>query len=187
MAIIIEQDKLQAQAAYRLQTHADLDSIRIMEGKFVSRLPAEDAAFPLILALRHQAEEAVLVGSKMTIRINFGFKAGTEDKKTEVIAIGCRVEVTYDLAEGYEPTSEEIEAFKQGNAIFNCWTYFREFVQSTLSRMNYPPVAVPFLRMAPKAIPTNETRVIEGANAEIGPPTERPTAPQKRRRKSTDS
>ena len=187
MAIIIEQDKQQAQAAYRVQIHADLDSIRIMEGKFVSRLPAEDAAFPLILALRHQAEEAVVGGSKMTIRINFGFKAATEDKKTEVIAIGCRVEVKYDLAEGYEPTSEEIEAFKQGNAIFNCWTYFREFVQSTLSRMNYPPVAVPFLRMAPKAIPTNETRVIEGANAEIGPPTERPTAPQKRRRKSTDS
>ena len=186
MAIIIEQDKQQAQLAYRLQSRAEIDSIRIIEATFASKFSVEDVAFPLDLALRHQAQEAVVTGTKLTIPIKFGIKATTEDNKTEVIVIACKVEVRYDLAEGYEPTSEEIEAFKQGNAIFNCWTYFREFVQSTLSRMNYPPIAVPFLKMVPKAVAASETKALEGKTTRIEPPSKE-SPPQKRRRKSDGS
>jgi len=90
-----------------------------------------------------------------------------------VLIISCRLEVAYELAEGYEPTSEQIDAFRQGNAIFNCWPYFREYVQNSVARMNYPPVTIPFLRMVPKPIPATSTdapKVLRSALAQIEQP-----------------
>ena len=152
MSIVIEQDKNQAQLAFRLHARADIASVRMTESAFACKVPLEDVRFPLSLALRHEAENAVVAGSKLTIPVRFGFRAVTEDKRTEVISVTCRLEADYDLEEGYVPSPEEIEAFRQGNAIFNCWAYFREYVQSTVARMNFPPITIPFLRMAPKAI-----------------------------------
>src|ERR1035441_470999 len=114
MSIVIEQDKNQAQLAFRLHARADIASVRMTESAFACRVPLEDVTFPLVLALRHDAEEAVVAGSKLTIPIRFGFRAVTEDKETEVIVVACRLEVDYDLAEGYVPAAEEIEAFRQG-------------------------------------------------------------------------
>jgi hypothetical protein len=34
--------------------------------------------------------------------------------------------------------------------IFNCWPYFREYLQSTVTRMNLLPLTVPLLRLLPK-------------------------------------
>jgi len=87
----------------------------------------------------------------LTVFVKFVFKAVAESDDAEVISIKCTLQAAYNLLEGYEPTPEQIEAFKDGNAIFNCWTYFREFVQNAVTRMNYPPPTLPFLRMVPKA------------------------------------
>jgi hypothetical protein len=149
-SIVIEQDKSQAQLAFRLHTRADIASVRMMESAFACKVRLEDVKFPLLPALKHEAENAVVAGRKLTIPIKFGFRAVSEDKESEVIVVACRLEVEYDLDEGYVPSWEEIEAFRQGNAIFNCWAYFREYVQSTVARMNYPPITLPFLRMIPR-------------------------------------
>jgi hypothetical protein len=167
MALIIEQDKEQARLAFSLQSRADIQSIRVTEATADCRLRLEDVTFPLLFLLKHQAEDVMLLGSRLTIPVKFGFKAVTADKKVPVIVVACRVEVDYELADGYTPTPEEIEAFKQGNAILNCWTYFREHVQSTVARMNFPPLTLPFLRMVPKAsvqTPT-ESKAIEAPTA----------------------
>jgi hypothetical protein len=151
MALFIEQNTEQARLAFSLQRRADIESIRMVEATANCRLKREDVTFPLLFHLKHQAEDVVLLGSKLTIPIRFGLKAVTADHRVPVIVVACRVEVDYNLYEGYTPTPEEIDAFKQGNAIFNCWTYFREYVQSTVARMNFPPLTLPFLRMVPKA------------------------------------
>jgi hypothetical protein len=176
MAIHIEQDKNQAQLAYALQSQTDIDTIRLMESRIACKVAPENVRFPLQIALRHQAEDAVVSGRSLTIPIRFGFKAFTEDERTEVIVVTCRLAVAYELAEGYSPTPEQIEAFSQGNAIFNCWTYFREYVQNSVARMNYPPVTIPFLRMVPKAITETSApvpKVIETA-AQIAEPANKP-------------
>jgi hypothetical protein len=164
MAIHIEQDKTQAQLAFALQSHADISTIRLVESKTLCKLPPEDVTFPLVMNLRHQPEDAVVSGRTLTIPIKFGFKAITEDDKTEALVITCRIAVYYELTEGYEPSPEQIEAFRQGNAVFNCWSYFREYVQNSVARMNYPPVTIPFLRMVPKAIPGPSPQAVQSAD-----------------------
>ena len=160
-SIVIEQDKSQAQLAFRLHTRADIASVLMTESALACKVPLEDVKFPLLLTLKHEAENAAIAGSKLTIPIKFGLRAVTEDKQSEVIIVACRLEVDYDLNEGYIPSQEEIEAFRQGNAIFNCWAYFREYVQSSVARMNFPPITLPFLRMVPKAIAQKDV-AIEG-------------------------
>jgi len=51
------------------------------------------------------------------------------------------------LEESFQPSRDAINAFARGNVIFNSWPYFREYVQSTVSRMDYPPPTIPFLRL----------------------------------------
>jgi hypothetical protein len=181
MALIIEQDREQARLAFSLQSRADIESIRMVEATANCRLKRENVTFPLSFHLKHQAEDVTLLGSKLTIPIKFGFKAATSDNGVPVIMVTCRVEVDYELDAGYTPTPEEIEAFKQGNAIFNCWTYFREYVQSAVARMNFPPPTLPFLRMVPKvsAPVPSVPKAIEAPIAK----TEQEPARKSRRRK----
>jgi hypothetical protein len=146
-----------------------------MESRITCRAVPETVKFPLLMMLKHQAEDAVVSGRCLTIPIRFGFRAVTEDEKTEVMVITCRLAVAYELTEGYEPTPEQIEAFRQGNAIFNCWSYFREYVQNSVARMNFPPVTIPFLRMVPRAISETSAavpKVIDSA-AQIEEPAEK--------------
>jgi hypothetical protein len=58
--------------------------------------------------------------------------------------------VSYQLRPGFAPTAEQINAFKDGNAIFNCWPYCRQYVQEMIQRMGYPPLTLPFLRVVTK-------------------------------------
>jgi hypothetical protein len=120
--------------------------------------------------LKHKAEDVTVLSTKLAIPIRFAFKAVTEADHREVISITCRFEATYDLTEGFEPSAQQIAAFKEGNAVFNCWTYFREFVHSSVSRMNYPPPTLPFLRMVPRAISKDSPLVPRALDAAI--PTE---------------
>jgi len=43
-----------------------------------------------------------------------------------------------------------LQAFADGNAMMNCWPYWRELVQSMVARMNLPPFVVPLLRYVPE-------------------------------------
>ena len=155
----------------------------------VCKVAPVNVKFPLLFALRHQAEGAVVASGKLTIPIRFGFKAVTEDEKTEVLVITCRLEVVYELAEGYEPTSEQIDAFSQGNAVFNCWSYFREYVQNSVARIGYPPVTIPFLRMVPKpepAIASDALKIPRSEPAKIEPPVAQQIPSGRKRRLSRE-
>lgn len=189
MSIFIEQDKEQARAAFQLQSHADLDSIRLVEVTARCKFAMEDVSFPLRFLLKHKAEDAVVANAKLTVYLKCAFKAVTTENEAEVIVVACRLEAVYDLADGFDPTPEQIEAFKDGNAIFNCWTYFREFVHNTIGRMNYPPVTLPFLRMVPKAAQGDAgPKKIEGADSsKIEPYAQQATPHTLKRRKKKEA
>jgi hypothetical protein len=68
-----------------------------------------------------------------------------------LFSIECAFDLDYEINDkDFEPLPESISAFKDGNAIFNCWPYARELVSSLTSRMDLQVPALPFLRMAPK-------------------------------------
>jgi hypothetical protein len=48
-------------------------------------------------------------------------------------------------------TQKNLDVFGQINGVFNAWPYWREFVQSTTTRMGLPPLTIPAYRFAPPA------------------------------------
>jgi hypothetical protein len=70
-----------------------------------------------------------------------------------------QVDATLELVYSYPadtaplPSSEELQAFANTNALMNCWPYWRELVQNMVARMNLPPFVVPLLRYVPPQPP----------------------------------
>jgi hypothetical protein len=139
--------------------------------------------------MKHKASDARVVESRLIIPITFMFRAVTAEDKCDVVVVRSVMEATYEIEEGFVPTTEQITAFKDGNAVFNCWTYFREIVQSTVARMEYPPITLPFLRMVPKRVSVEQPPpAIEMAvgNLPPGEPHEQQPAVPRRRKGSKD-
>jgi len=107
--------------------------------------------------------------NKMTLRttLQFHFSAGeegTEDRP--LVAIAATFIAEYEMAEGFNPSSKELNAFLKTNAVFNCWPYWREYVHSTAARMNLPPLTLPFFRIrAPQS--AKQSTLIKAENAAI--------------------
>lgn len=70
-----------------------------------------------------------------------------EDAAKEFVSLSGLYRLSYALHEGVEPSPEELKLFADGNAVFNVWPYWREFVQSTMSRMGLPPITIPVFRV----------------------------------------
>ena len=154
MAFNIEQDKEQVSRAFAVQSHADIESISLLDASMSCKVRLEDIKPPPWLAIRFAAEEAVVKENRLTVIVKFAFKICAEGSEAAVVLIRCRFRADYELMGGFQPSAEEIEAFKGGNAVFNCWPYFREFVQTSVTRMEYPPPTIPFLRLVPKRTKT---------------------------------
>lgn len=76
-----------------------------------------------------------------------------EHKRAPFLKISCTLVLEYSLRPEFSPTENQIRAFHEGNAVFNCWPFFREYVQSSAARMSVPPLPVPFLRLQAKEEP----------------------------------
>jgi hypothetical protein len=100
----------------------------------------------------------LIVLTRFTISIQ-DRENGASSTVIEVFAV---FEATYSImTTGYIPTKAQIEAFRSGNAIFNCWPYFREYIHSIFVRMGFPPPPVPFLRLVPKQqVPSDDEKAL---------------------------
>ena len=67
-----------------------------------------------------------------------------------MIAMEYSFEVDYALHDDFEPSTDQVKAFREGNAVFNVWPFFREYLHSQMQRMGLPPLTAPFLRIVPK-------------------------------------
>jgi len=70
----------------------------------------------------------------------------TSQGKT-VVSIMATYELIYLLSKDMKVSQEELNDFARLNAMFNVWPYWREFVQSTITRMNLPPLVLPLFRI----------------------------------------
>jgi hypothetical protein len=182
-AVTIAQDHERSKLAYSLQRRASIDLVGLMNVASKCTKAGQDINFPLRFRTRHKCEQALLDGRKLSSAVQFSFDVVNEDED-EMFSLHCMFRADYELEEGYEPTPEEIGAFAESNAVFNCWPYFRELVQSTLARMNYPPLSIPFLRLVPKAAPPpqpKQAELIEAPQKMIEPIV--PTSKRIRKRK----
>lgn len=157
--IIIQQTAEEARLAFELHTHAEIDSVRLRKARVASRSILDPVSGPVALRFWFKARQVQAPNGVLRLQIVFRL-SGEQEKavsereseaaKEPLVLVECTWELDYRLAEGYQPAPSTVRAFKDGNAIFTCWPYFREYLQNTVTRMNLPPLTVPLLRLMPK-------------------------------------
>lgn len=168
-AIVIEQTQDETKRAFEFHQNAAIKRIRLARAKLVSQAFDETPKAPVGVTFRFTGKP--LTGPHDILRLELTFrmsgvpeeeggKRDGEGKTPRPVAlVECVYEVDYALREGFMPTPEQVKAFQNGNAMFNAWPYFREYLQDSLLRMGYPPLAAPFLRLQPRPKPRKpETR-----------------------------
>ena len=167
-AIVIEQNQDETKLAFEVNQSAAINRIRLARAKVASQAMDEGPKAPITVSFNFKSKP--LTAPPNVLRLEIAFRmAGIEekeegkedapekkpdDKKPEtVVLVECAYEVDYVLREGFEITPEHVKSFKDGNAIFNAWPYFREYLQNNLQRMGLPPLTAPFLRLQPKPKP----------------------------------
>lgn len=88
----------------------------------------------------------------MRIEVRFNMQSyDSSEPPALLFGVECAFDVDYEIEDkSFQPSAESITAFKDGNAIFNCWPYARELVQNITSRMELHPPPIPLLRLIPK-------------------------------------
>lgn len=103
----------------------------------------------------HQVVEGVIAdraASQIKVRLSFSVIT-TKDGDPELdplMQIDATFELVYSL-ESFEGIEDQnLQAFACTNGVYNAWPYWREFVQSTTTRMGLPALVPPVFRF-PKA------------------------------------
>jgi hypothetical protein len=160
--MIIEQSKDQVNDAIGFHTHADIGSVRLTRAKIWSReritqAAAHDFDFDIGFkpgSLASEQDGSLFLETEFMFSISESQKEESESsveqfERRPLISIECCFETEYRFKD-YTPSDRQIEAFRSANAVFNCWPFFREFVRASVTRMDFPPPSVPFLRLVPK-------------------------------------
>ena len=159
--IVIEQSPDDVRLAFEVHNNAAIQRIRLARAKVASQAIDETPKAPIVVNFSFKSKP--LQSPRNIMRLEIAFRmAGVEErgesdhtrrKPEPVVLVECAYEVDYEVLDGFEPSAGHIKAFKDGNAIFNAWPYFREYLQNNLQRMGLPPLVAPFLRLQPRAKP----------------------------------
>lgn len=153
-AIVIEQALEATKLAFEVHQNAVIQRLRLSRAKVASWPLDEDPKAPLGVSFHFKSKQLAAPARVLRVEIAFRMVGAEEEaegaKREPAVLVECAFEADYLLREGFEATPEQVKAFKDGNAIFNAWPYFREYLQSSLQRMGLPGLAAPFLRLQPK-------------------------------------
>jgi hypothetical protein len=155
--MIIEQDQDQINDAIQFHTRAEISFLRLARARIWSRQRitqpgiGREINFDINFkpGLFSVEEPSLFIETDFVFAMNESKKENPNDREP-LIVVDCCFEAEYRFAQDYKPTEKQIDAFRSANAVFNCWPFFREFVQTSIARMHYPPPPVPFLRLTLK-------------------------------------
>lgn len=72
-----------------------------------------------------------------------GIRGVSDEQEKPFFAIEASYVLSYGIRGSNAFTNEQRAAFADLNAMYNVWPYWREFVQSTMTRMGLPPYTLP--------------------------------------------
>ena len=147
---------MNSQEPDRLTASANLQKIRMLSANIGTEIATANETDGVLIQSDRQVTGEIDRGEPKAFRIridlfvNF-FREGEEDSSSPVVWIEASYELLYrvELNEGPGISENELNLFGEGTALFNVWPYFREFVQSSLCRMDLPPISLPLLRRRP--------------------------------------
>jgi hypothetical protein len=153
--------------AFEVQRNAAICTVHLSRAKLAGELPDEPPKGRIVISFSTKSRQVPAPKGKLRVEVAFHMSGDMEAKSSgkalvktaPVVTFECTYALDYELREGFEPSVKQVRAFKDGNVIFNCWPYFREYLQESIQRMGFPPVTAPFLRVQPKPPqPTKKTK-----------------------------
>jgi hypothetical protein len=149
----IGQTKEESERAIAVSQNAQISDVRLARAKVTADRPGNPLKESLTASLGVKAKRVDSPADQLFIEVSFrliGSRKEGQSRERTIVCVECTFEVSYQIRPGFAPTAEQINAFKDGNAIFNCWPYCRQYVQEMILRMGYPPLTLPFLRIVTK-------------------------------------
>jgi len=149
----IFQTKEETELAIAVHRNAQISEVRLARAKVTADRPGNVLKDPISVSMGVKAKDVKGADGQLLVEVSFrlaGAKKGDQANDKTVLCVECTFEVSYQLRPEFTPTTEQIKAFKDGNAIFNCWPYCRQYVQEMIQRMGFPPLVLPFFRVQTK-------------------------------------
>jgi hypothetical protein len=159
--MIISQEPDAIKSAHLLQSRCELIRVALRQCHASVEGPQADKKPPFSLRVSHNSIAHALLDSILRIEVHFQVQSfDTSEQPSLIFSIDCAFDLDYVIEDKtYQPSRDSIAAFKDGNAVFNCWSYAREFVHSITSRMELQPPPLPLLRVVVLK-PTQATQAV---------------------------
>jgi hypothetical protein len=152
--MIISQEHTEIEAARELISKSELKRLRLRRCYAVLEGEEIKLKEPFGLAQSHSVTAIGVIDGNLRVEVAFRFQGfDSSEGKAPLFGVECSFDLDYEVEDGYHPSPEAISAFKNGNAIFNCWPYARECVQNLTFRMGLRTPPLSLLRMIPKPRP----------------------------------
>ena len=147
----ISQRPQEIREALALQAKCELRRVALHQCHASAEDPKE-AAGPFSVHVSHNSVANEILDGILRIEVRFQIECyDASDPPAMVFNVHCSFVLDYEIEDRtFLPSAESISAFKDGNAVFNCWSYTREFFQNIASRMEMSPPPLPLLRISPK-------------------------------------
>jgi preprotein translocase subunit SecB len=152
-AFMIFQTKEETELAVAVNHNAQISDVRLARAKSAGDRPEIALKNPIVVSMNVRAKHIEASDGQLLVEVSFRLTgSGKEDqpKNRTIFCVECTFEASYQLRPEFTPSAEQIKAFEDGNAIFNCWPYCRQFVQEMIQRLGYPPLLLPLLRVQTK-------------------------------------
>ena len=137
----------------RIVSVVQIESVRLCEASFRSPVRPSEVADAISVKASQDAAVAEFPGDGglFLVRTNFDMEVRSTGDEAELqTEVHGSFELSYRLPTEESFSPEELQTFAQVNAVFNAWPYWRELVQTALTRMSMPVLTVPVFRL-----PTN--------------------------------
>lgn len=150
--MVISQEPEEIKNAFALQTKCQLK--RVVLRRCQTSVESVEAVSKGAMSWRlsHTATANAIVDGLLRIQVEFHVHGeSSAEPPARLALVECAFDLDYELDDkSFQPSPESVTAFKDGNAVFNCWPYTREFVQNIAARMGLDLPPLPFLRIVPK-------------------------------------
>jgi hypothetical protein len=146
----IFQTKEETQLAIAVHQNSQISNVRLARARITTDRPENAVKDIISVSIGVKAKRVESAADQLIVEVGFrlaGLKRGDPPKNKTAFCVECTFELSYQLRPGFTPTTEQAKAFKDGNAIFNCWPYCRQYAQDMIQRIGYPPLVLPFLRV----------------------------------------
>ncbi len=138
----------QVEDARRLMASSTLEAIRLIHVRAAHMTAVNCPVKSVEEKSRPSASAEIIEGGNQFRVVVSHVVIGRRENDTEIQVDGS-FELIYSIPLETNPTSKELQAFADTNALLNCWPYWRELVRDMAARMELPPLLLPLFRLTP--------------------------------------